>query len=70
MSKFYKTIVTIEVLSDHPIDNYSLGEIIEESISGEFSMGNEKREVMKLTKAEMKKECLNQGSDPSFFGID
>lgn len=68
---FYKTIVTIEVLSDRPLTNdggydYSLVEIVNEILYGDFSGKYELSEEV-VTKEQMAELLLDQGCYPEFL---
>jgi hypothetical protein len=69
MSKFYKTIVTIEILSEEPIGNPDLEEIQYQTTEGHWSGVCDISSVQELTAEEMSKALIAQGSDPQFFGI-
>ena len=69
--KFYRTVVTIEVLSDRPLVdkdgyNYSLAEIAHEIEHGDFSGKHELFEEV-VSKEQMAELLLDQGSDPEFL---
>lgn len=69
--KFYKTVVTVTILSEDPVNqNIDLGginhQITDGDWSGEVAMG----ESQKVTASEVAKLLEEQGSDPSFFGLD
>ena len=68
--KFYRTLVTVEVLSESPIEGFGeLSElayaITEGDCSGEVTVAPAK----KLTGKQAAKALLKQGSDPSFFRL-
>lgn len=71
MNKYYKTIVTVEVLSEEPIPNWTDLENLNYQItygdwSGEVNIGTSE-EVDAKTIAKL---LINQGSDPGFFNLD
>ena len=69
--KFYKTVITFEVLSEEPIPaNASIEAIIEESTHGGYSMGDDTRNQTELNGKQAADELLKQGSEPEFFRID
>lgn len=71
-NKYYKTIITFNVLSQDPIpDDMTLAAIDQECRVGEYSgdMGFESR-VTELTAEQAAEELLKQGSSPSFFGLE
>lgn len=68
--KFFKTVVTVEVLSeDFPVSSTDLGEIHEMITTGDCSG------VVKITSAEelspqhAARALVEQGSDPEFFDL-
>jgi hypothetical protein len=69
--KFYKTVITIEVLSEdgHPTDLHSLLDVAAEidvgDWSGKVNYGRPKR----LTIPQMIEACQDQSTDPGFFSI-
>ena len=69
--KFYRTVVTIEVLSDRPLThvsgyNYSLAEIVTEIKYGDFS-GKWDLSDEVVSREQMAELLLDQGSDPEFL---
>mgnify|MGYP001766937626 CR=1 FL=1 len=65
---FFKTTITLEVLSEGEIPSeMDLPQIIEEATTGEFSMIWASTETKLLTEEELVSECERQGSDPGFF---
>jgi hypothetical protein len=68
--KFHKTTFTIEVLSEEPIDDFSLIDIHYAVTSGNCSGGTLIAEGVEIEGAECAKALLEQGSDPEFFMID
>lgn len=71
--KFYKTIIQIEVLSEHPLDDaYSndLDAISYAITEGDCSGKIETIRQQELTGKMMAKALAAQGSDPSFFGLN
>ena len=69
--KFYKTVITIEVLSEEPIEpGTDLETIAHECKEGDWSLGyvNEKETILNGKQAA--KALLNQASDPSFFQLN
>lgn len=66
----YKTVVTIEVLSDQPLNNESLENISQQTMTGDWSKIMNQSESVELSKDEVITECEKQGSDPSFFLTD
>ena len=68
--KFFKRVVTIEVLSESPIpEGMSITNMIIEAMSGDYSMRAYNVNDKELNGKQAAKALLNQGSDPSFFGL-
>lgn len=67
----YKTVLTIEVLSDEPLDpQMSTSDVVRDMIFGTTS-GITKRSSPKLLKGKHAvKEIHKHGTDPSFFFMD
>lgn len=65
---YYRTVVTIEVLSDGTADFDSLEELAYQVVEGDWS-GRYTAASMELTREEMIAACLKQHTDPEFFGI-
>lgn len=68
---FYKTVITIEVLSEEPIpDGMSIENIANEAMEGSYSMRSleEAKETL-LNGKEAADALLEQGSNPSFFRL-
>lgn len=68
----YRSVITLEVLSDEPIqDGMTLGDIIEEGDSGGFSIQHaykvQNTQVVGIKAARLVKA---QGSDTEFFGMN
>jgi hypothetical protein len=67
--KFYKTVITVEVLSEEPVAFGDLGglhcAITEGGCSGDYTEGKTKT----LSAKQAVRELLKQGSDPSFFRL-
>jgi hypothetical protein len=69
--KFFKTIVTFEVLSDEPIPyDVSLDDIVEEAREGRYVGRMGARKEVPLTGFGMARALEDFGSDPSFFELD
>lgn len=69
--KFYKTIFTVEVLSeDFPVKDLSLKELAEETVHGDYSAQTEITKTEQLTGKEAADALVAQGSDPEFFMLD
>ena len=68
---FYRTILTVEVLSEEPVsDALSLADIAREGEDGSFSLDVTSQETTGVSSAEMATLLLAQGSDPEFFLLD
>ena len=67
--KFYKTKITIEVLSEEPIpDDMNIADIAFEGEEGMFSIGNTKNYKQTVLNGKQAANALKkQGSAPSFF---
>ena len=70
MSKFYRTVVTVEILSDEPIGSPSLQEIDHQIMEGDWSGQYHVDSVTVLSPKEMAEALIEQGSDPEFFGLN
>lgn len=68
---FYKTVITIEVLSEDPLDsNMSLSDLDYFITDGDGSGLIKPWKRKKINGKQAAKELMKQGSDPSFFQID
>jgi hypothetical protein len=63
----YKTLYTIEVLSDEPLGEVNLGELQYEITEGHCSGVFREKSRDELTEYEMAKALIRQGSDPEFL---
>ena len=70
MSKFYKTIVQIEVLSTEEIGDVTLNDIVYMITDGHCSGHWEIASTEEITAPTMAQLLINQGSDPEFLGLD
>lgn len=68
----YKSVLTIEVLSDIPLpENVSLTDIVYEITDGDMSgLVNWKKRNIPIKGKKAIKEVVLQGSDPGFFNMD
>ena len=66
--KFYKTIVSFEVLSDEPLPR-NLKHILYECEFGTMSRSDIDLEQTELTPKAFVNRCYAQGTDPTFFGL-
>lgn len=68
---FYKTIISIEVLSEDPLpDQIDLNDIAYGITDGDWSGTVEKSFEKTLTGPETAVALADQGSDPEFFQLD
>jgi len=68
--KFYKTVIKIEVLSEEPIPaGMEYENVIHECKEGDWSMRPLGEKETVLDGKQAARALLNQGSDPSFFGL-
>ena len=68
--KFYKTNITVEVLSDSALsESLTLAEIHDAITTGDCSGQITAWSHIGLTEKQVAKALLAQGSDPGFFGL-
>ena len=67
---FYKTVVTVEILSEREISVNSLHDIADQIETGDWSGAWDISSVEILSPKQMAKALIDQGSDPYFFGLD
>lgn len=67
--KFYKTIFALEVLSEDPIPDSSLEEILEECTNGSYSGDVKQGKTFILNGLMAAKALQRQNSDPGFFQL-
>lgn len=68
--KFYKTTITLEVLSEEPIPNWmDTQAIVYEAQEGGFSMATVGNVEVELDGKQAANELTSQGSEPEFFGL-
>ena len=70
MKKFFKTTITIEILSEKKYNSTDLSKIAYDITDGDCSGKVEVSSYQELTPQEAAKALLAQGSDPEFFGLD
>lgn len=70
MKKFFKTTITIEILSEKKYNSTDLETIAYDITDGDCSGKIEVTKYEELTPQETAKELLAQGSDPEFFGLN
>jgi len=69
--KFYKTTITLIVLSENPIpDEFDIPQIAFEATEGDYSMADGERVQVELTGKEMADALTEQGSEPGFFQLN
>src|SRR5271157_3893202 len=69
--KFYKTTITLEVLSEDEIpDSTDIPNIIDECLEGAYSLRILSATETILNGKETADALLEQASDPGFFGVD
>lgn len=70
MKKYFKTTITIEILSERKYYSTDLSKIEYDISYGDCSGKVEVSSYQELTSTEAAKELLAQGSDPEFFNLD
>ena len=65
--KFYRTTITFEVLSNEPIEDMEMQDIVRECIEGRFSGDTKSFATEEVSKERMAKLLEDQRSDPSFL---
>jgi len=70
MKSFYRTTITVDVLSERPFDPINLAEVHDAITTGDCSGSWRVAETQDLTEQEMSQAALEQGTDPGFFGIE
>lgn len=68
--KFYRTIITVEVLSEDPYQCESLSELAYDVDEGECSGKTTVEKTEEVDGTTMALLLMAQGSDPEFFRID
>ena len=70
-ARYYRTVVQVEVLSDFPgVGDLDLGTIAREIVHGECSGKVAVVSQQVLSKHQMARALVRQGSDPDFMGLD
>jgi len=70
-NNFYRTVLTVEVLSEEPIDDgLSLADIAREGAEGSFSLVVTTQATEAVSGVTMAQLLAAQGSDPGFFMLD
>ena len=67
MTQFYRTVITIEVLSDGPFFYQNLAQVHEETTYGSCSGLHAITKSERLTIKELVERCEEHGTDPEFF---
>jgi len=67
--KFYKTIIPLEILSEEPIGEREIANVIEEATNGSFSMRVLPNQETVLNGKEAAEALQEQASDPGFFNL-
>ena len=62
--------MTVEILSEDPIGSPSLEEVAYEITHGSWSGTYEVSSSSEISDEEMRNALIEQGSDPTFFGLD
>lgn len=71
MRKFYRTLLTLEILSEYdPVTDMSLADINYAITEGDYSGVMSVQSFEQLTSKQMADCTIAQGSDPEFFGLD
>jgi hypothetical protein len=64
--KYYRTLITVEVLSDFPYSVLDLSQVDYDIKFGEVS-GQISEQCEEITRDEMEQALIKQGSDPDFI---
>ena len=65
--KYYRTIISIEILSDYPYSyGFDLRNVWHDMTYGDVS-GSISEKTTEITKDEMRESLIAQGSDPAFL---
>jgi len=68
--KFYRTLVTVEVLSEEPYCPETLEEVARDICDGDCSGDWTHEKSIEVDGPTMAKLLIKQGSDPGFFQLD
>jgi hypothetical protein len=70
--KFYRTVISIEVLSEdnHPTHATSLANLEREMVSGDWLGQVEMLHPKRISAKDVAKICEDMSSNPLFFGLD
>jgi hypothetical protein len=67
--KYYKTVFTVEVLSEDPVPfDLALEDLAHEIVFGDYSGKVTRAPAEELASEQMTEALESQGSDPGFFG--
>jgi hypothetical protein len=70
-SKFYKTVMTVTIISDTPVHpDATLSDVEGMITSGDWSGMVEISSTEELSPKETSEALIEQGTDPAFFGLD
>jgi hypothetical protein len=67
MSKFYRTVVTVEVLHDRELGDMDLSDIAREIVEGDFSGKTTFGDPEEVSPERVSELLIEQGSDPAFL---
>jgi len=67
MSKYYRSTIMLEVLSDRPINGLEIQQILNECDIGECVLAADSLDEQIISREEMIEAMHKAGSDPSFF---
>lgn len=69
--KFYRTTWTVVILSEEPVpESAPLENVLQECVNGDYSGRCAITKTEEINGQEMAKALIEQGSDPSFFGLN
>ena len=66
--KFYKTTLTVTVVSDYPLDGLPLVEIAMQGVNGDISV-RASRKAQEIDGPAAAKALIEQESEPEFLGL-
>lgn len=69
-AKFYETTITLKILSDRPLDDYDLNEILQDSDSGDLVLTIKKNSGKSISSKIMASKLYEYGSEPGFMQLD
>ncbi len=68
--KFYRTTITLEILSEHDIGGLDIQQVVGEMVDGELSGRILEWIPERIGGRTAAMLLMKQGSDPGFFGLD